>query len=260
MKHTKIKNRNFTKMNRRLIFTTNEGGTDEFLPGVAVDLQHYIEFFQSDEGGAWEKWEMCHLSNCKNKREFMISLCANISFCDYLLLVFIGHGGATRYGETQFKLSCGDSVTMSEIRNWAHSVRCLFIADSCRCVENERINENAQRDEERMFSVSENKEHRMKCRQIYNNCIKDLPKGSFTAGLAVSLGEEAKEDSNGGYYSQSLIKSANSVLNAVDAGHCEKFYSIHAMAKLNIQQLFGDIQHPDYIGSCMYHIPPFVVK
>lgn len=259
MIHTKTNDKNIIKMNRRLIFITNDGGTDSSLPGVAVDLRRYKEFFNSDEGGAWEREEMCHLSDCKNKREFMTSLCANISICDYLLVVFLGHGRATRYGGTQFKLSCGDFVTLSEIRNWTHRTRCLFIADSCRCVEDDRINENAEHEEDRLYSLSCDEGHRTACRNIYNSRIEHLPKGAFTVGLAVSLGEEAKENSDGGYYSQSLISSANNVLMAVGAGHCENFYTIHDMAKHNIQYKFGDIQHPDYIGS-MDAIPPFVVK
>lgn len=37
---------------RRLILIANNGGTDNYLPAVSLDMKHYRDYFSSPEGGA----------------------------------------------------------------------------------------------------------------------------------------------------------------------------------------------------------------
>lgn len=41
-------------MIRKAILFFNDGGLENYLPGVSIDKSNYLDFLESPEGGAWD--------------------------------------------------------------------------------------------------------------------------------------------------------------------------------------------------------------
>lgn len=244
-------------MNRKLIFIINDGGPENFLPGVKLDFRHFNDFFLSDEGGAWEGNEIWDYSalGINRLREKILK---DASQKQYLLIVFLGHGYTRGDDETMFELENGEDVSLSEIKNWTQNTRCLFIADSCR-VKLPILEDGGRIPEIRMFAESGNTNHRNACKQLYNTRLRSLRQGSFTAGFATAFDEEAKENSNGGYYSSALLQSAKEFIGDKTTKGIASFSYIHAQARAKVQRLTDGLQNPFYMGG-RFNVPPFIVK
>ena len=105
-------------MKRCLIIIGNQGTPSKgnFLPGVSRDVNNYLYFFKSDNGGAWENDEIISkVYDWTSAGLYSTIYGRRMGGLDYAVIVFAGHGYALRNGETYFELSDGDDVSLSQI-------------------------------------------------------------------------------------------------------------------------------------------------
>lgn len=200
-------------MNRRLIIISNDGGHEDYLPGVQHDRAGYQSFFRSCYGGAWEDDEIkCPEINGMTRNDFLnyINNVERERHVDYWLIVFCGHGGADRNGMTYFQLSPNDNtILVNEIEQKVANSRLLLIADSCRALPMFEAGGRIPR----VITFSDSMDmpnYRIRCRQMYNEKIASTPFNLHTISYAARLGQYARELDNGygGQYSQALLGCA----------------------------------------------------
>lgn len=102
-------------MKRCLFIIGNQGSAvnNTFLPGVSMDVNSYLSFFKSANGGAWECSEIVpkHFgwTKCALHHEIY---CRRMAGLDYAVIVFAGHGYAVRGGIPYFELSENEDVSL----------------------------------------------------------------------------------------------------------------------------------------------------
>lgn len=258
-------------MKRCLIIIGNQGTPSKgnFLPGVSRDVNNYLSFFKSDNGGAWENdeiismvynWTSAGLNSTIYRRR--------MEGLDYAVIVFAGHGYALRNGETYFEFSDGDDVSLSTIKSWFPAQKVLMIADSCQCFINLYREGGILREALAQRQFSQRRDY---LRNLYNSHIGSVPTGAFTFASAVSSGESANDTSKGGLYSYNLLNVANDYVNdAHIGGDVISIDAIHAVAKATVMKKSNNNQHPKLtmtLHSGVYDseqyslvFPPFLVK
>lgn len=255
-------------MNRRLILIFNDGGKTNHLKGVSIDKAALIEHFTSAEGGAWEKSEMkVFFDDCtKQKLEQHINFWRNAGNIDYWVIVFSGHGYATDT-DTYLELSSGNDCGVKAIKQMLNYNKCLLIADSCRVLVNEAVENLAVRRERLFSSITDSSVYRKKCKDLYDKAWNFVYSGSFNAGFAASLGQAANDDDQkGGYYIEGIINAANSSVNSTRVFYgtsCSPdeivpFSAIHNAASKHVMTKSYGSQQPTTMGSSLESIP-FVV-
>lgn len=257
-------------MNRRLLIMTNDGGTADFLAGVATDMDNYLHFFQSDEGGAWEDEEIYVPQTSKlTVRTFASYVQRQTCHIDYWLIVFCGHGGLDNKGRTFFVLSEKENLYEQDLFALMGNSRCLLIADSCRTIP---IYEQGGRiARQQMFSSTVRQSgYRERCRALYNSQIMRIPEGIHSKAYAASL-FQASEDlgkAKGGCYSYNLLLAAKNNIRAIKIArishpenNADKILSmgwIHMQAKEQVERGTWGKQSPVYSTSRTAQ-PPFCV-
>lgn len=225
-------------MNRRLILIANDGGQSNFLPGVSRDINNYISYFMSDEGGAWSKEEIVVVKNADDVTINADWLHQFFLFADveFILLVFSGHG-YSKDGETYLELQPDHDCKVEDIRLWAYNTRCLLIADCCRVPVYGHGGTIPSIQSVITESVQSN--YRDACRELYNNAVKEVPIGTFTIGYSASLGETAIDTSKGGLFSANLLDEARKFISfaKISPSSCDTVYSysfVHTMTARNM--------------------------
>lgn len=196
-------------MKRCLIVIGNEGSANNFLPGVKADVENYLAYFKSNNGGAWEADEIVPRnfgwSKLGLKTEIMDRRMKGL---DYALIVFVGHGYAEREGGIYFELSPDNDVSLDEIKSFFPNQKVLMIADSCQSY----IPEATLRKRTPLRKSGDSRLRNM-LKNKYNRQIENVCSNAFTFASAVSLGESANEDSRGGLYSRYLLSHAKGIAN-----------------------------------------------
>ena len=259
-------------MSRQLIIIANDGGRQNHLPGVAVDVQHYLRFFRQPEAGLWEVGEIKVFDNNETtldkQRLSSYILSRRMDGVQFFVIVFCGHGYSNQYGMPFFELSPGNDASKAEIKQMVANSRCLMIADSCRVT---YLREGGRMPTVEMFSnTREGDYYRQQCKAIYNDTFGNLPLGTFCLGMAASYNQSASEtDSEGGLYSTTLIKTAQGIITKKRSDRhsvtlyqtyspIETFPVVHAFASQKVRQATGGQQVPEnqVFGSSRV---PFVV-
>ena len=258
-------------MKRCLIIIGNQGSPNQgnFLPGVSRDVNNYLTFFKSDNGGAWEENEI--VSNNYGWTPdglFSTIFSKRMDGLDYAVIVFAGHGYALKNGEPYFELSDGNDISLSKIRSWFPTQKVLMIADSCQCFIN-LYREGGILGEvlaQRQFSSS-----REYLRNLYNSGIDSVPINAFIFASAVSPNEAANDTSKGGLYSYNLLHTANSYIkDSYKARGIWRIDTIHNIAKTTVVKESNGKQHPKLTmtlgygtydsDQCIFSCPPLFVK
>lgn len=247
-------------MNRKLILIANSGGEHDSLPGVAVDMRNYQQFFMKPEGGAWEEKEIHPIIDISSKVCLHDYIMMTESFChvDYWLIVFCGHGRVDFNNDTVLCMSDGSEVKVSEINTWVTNTPCMVIADCCR--EKEELADTPSLLCESMFSETATQLNARACRTLYNEKLRQLPDGLFCTAYAASIGERAGDnDTLGGVYSYNLLKSADDAKQQLIASgnHVAFFSHIHKAASPKVRQMRNNRQNPVQDGRT--NVIPFVV-
>ena len=251
---------------RRLIIITNNGGKENYLPGVAFDKHNYLDFFHLPEGGYWNNDEIrLYENNCSETvlSSYVLSLRTNGQL-DYVVMVFCGHGYTNELGMQMFELSPGYDISKQRICQIMQYTRCLMIADSCRRIV--PLAEGGRMPQTRIFSQSHaHDDYKNACRRIYNEKFLSVQVGSFSLGNSASFNQAAGEDNNGGLYSCELLKKAKDEIirkkNECRAAYYEPIISfsyIHSLARESVMAKTNNQQVPDY-ATLRGNQPPFVV-
>ena len=252
-------------MNRHLFIIINDGGMSNYLPNVKKDRLNYYRFFNSSEGGAWDDDEISVYDNNFNFNNFYRKIRFQKDIgepYDYIVIVFCGHGFSDNR-ERWIEVRPGDTddtyVSVSQIRDVCYGIRTLFISDSCAAIPHSMREENNGIGRVDMFSGDNS--YRIRCRKIYDAAVMNTSEYSFTAGYAVSLGEEAGENERGGIYSQTLIDVAHKTYYELrrTSNEYAAFSYVHSLAA-DIVAARNDVnQHPAIEMSRSRYQFPFVV-
>ncbi len=251
---------------RRLIIITNSGGEENFLPGIALDKQNYLDFFHLPEGGLWECNEIqCYNDNCSREvlSSYILS-CRLTQTLDYVVLVFCGHGYTHEVYGQMFELSPDNEISLREIMQMMAYTRCLMIADSCRTIV--RMEDGGQIFRDRLFTESrEDERYKARCHDIYDERFKLMSRGSFCIGNAASFNQAANENNRGGLYSQVLLKTAKDIINQKRLEQRTPYYNsvssfsyVHSLASEAVSRETFGRQLPTYHAP-RCNQPPFVV-
>lgn len=219
-------------MNKRILLIGNDKG----LPGVKVDLANYRNFFKSPYGGNWYDTEITEMLNpTKIKLKSALEIFKFTSL-DYFIVIFSGHGGQER--ETILELnSQGETIGESEL----HDIACrqLNIFDCCRCYP-EPISKGLQLEAlEKLFTE-------FNTRSKFEKRISESVHQQVLL-YACSIGEYSYDTSDGGIYSQYLLKAANNIVGdfkLLGTAHDEA--SIKTIEKTKNSTIY-DPQNPEAI-------------
>lgn len=182
-------------MKRTLILIANAGTAENPAAGVNKDIRDYHNFFTSDCGGAWQDSEIYQFTNTNENllsKEVLNNVIPDLrkKGSEYFLVVFCGHGGATKSGDTIFELSPKNECLLSELADMLNGVRFMLIADSCRSVE--ELQEGGKVPTRGIFSHTEDTcEYRRLCRIFYDRIIKSSSTGAYTICFSADFNETA---------------------------------------------------------------------
>lgn len=262
-------------MNRKLIIISNDGGKEEFLPGVKVDVQNYINYFTSSEGGAWDYHSEMKVPETGKFTPTMLKFYMKEEerkqHVDFWLIVFTGHGEATPQGESYFYFTNQHICYESQIIQATRNSRCLLIVDSCRSLPKYEEDSVIQRTVYFCESQDSNKLYRIICRNEYNELVSRVPVGSIQKGYATQFTKTAgeHEDGTGGYYSLSLLKTAYAEIDKAHEtrrlspktfnGDNASFSWVHTQAKDKVVFLTDGNQIPVLYSSRTCQFPFYVV-
>lgn len=243
-------------MKRHLFLVLNHGDKLHPLPNVKVDREGYQKFFQSPEGGYWDKEEEISVYNdnfhLEYLKEYIESQKKTDTPCELIVFIFCGHGCTDTSGEYWFEVrpdgTAGADISLSQFKQVCKGVRTLLIYDACSALYTGPLHE------QRLFSMrgvtDSSSVYALKCRTLYNAMVRLTPQDTFTAGFAAAKGESAGENENGGYYSQSILKESRSAIQQLKDGSIYRglqhvpFVYIHEEAKPGVIKLSDGTQHP----------------
>lgn len=225
-----------------------------------MDVNNYLSFFKSANGGAWDDTEIVP----KHFDWTVLGLSSEIysrrmDGLDYVLIVFAGHGYAIRGGTPYFELSENEDVSLETIRSWFPAQKVMMIADSCQCYIN--LLAEGGRLQDRTFSQHHDSNQRELFRKAYNKQIEDVSYHAFTFVSSVSSGEAANDTSLGGLYSKSLLDISQSIIRQSQLSF-NKVYDIkqiHNLASEAVSKKTGGKQNPYIHTTSVTVYPPFIV-
>lgn len=207
-------------MSRKLILITYDGGPSNFLPGVDKDRVAYLRYFKSRVGGSYTNTEIIEYHNNPQLTgaffETVIQALITRESVSSLIIVFCGHGYCTSNGNTFLLLSPQLTCSVMQLSRMCQGTNTLLITDCCR--------------------------------NIQVNLIKPFVLGNtFNVTFSTECGSFAMEDSNGGLYSQELIKAGR----GIQPPHPSTNYSIasvHRLAALWLSAATNKQQEAEIFG------------
>lgn len=173
------------------------------LPGVSVDINNYMRFFDSDIGGAWDFSEITVLSNEPKSK---ILACVDIlrrMRLDYFIMIFGGHGCWSRQNILQVN-SSGEKIPEESFIGVAE--RQLSIFDTCRGISS-RITMDSLLAEAAGYT----RKSRQEIRHRYDDRTMQAIEQQCKL-YACQIGQSASDDERGGFYSRNLIGSSSMIL------------------------------------------------
>lgn len=182
------------------------GSPDEKIPGVNVDIDSLKKFFKSPVGGVWYDSEITTLlSPSASEIRKQIEL---LKFKDYSLIFFAGHGyHSIERKRTILHINSYETFDSLELRTGAQ--KHTLMLDCCRKPESERHLLKAATESMTYDSVRRSAPNPEECRLYFDKAISDCDTGLVVMN-SCSIDETAGESaSEGGYYTSSLIDSAN---------------------------------------------------
>lgn len=238
------------------------GSPDKHIPGVNIDIKNINSFLLSAIGGAWKDSEIINLTNptieeVRNK----ISL---LKLSDYSFVFFAGHGYySMRKDSTILNINATQELDSIELRQGAP--KHTLILDCCRKLVDDRILKEAM--ESLAFDRANiQKVNSSECRKYFDEVISKCDPGLVVMN-SCDLNEYAEESaSRGGYYSSSLIKSAeywaNDKLLSINLSKNYSKYSTqecHNDASIRVKKLSANRQNPVFEGPRSENKFPFAI-
>ncbi len=225
-----------------IIINPGEEGAENYCAGVLKDAENYKHFLQSPQGGYWFEEEI-RLLNRPTETELDVGLRLYSLYCDYLLLIFSGHGYVNSDGSTIFELRKGCEISANELR--LSSTAQTMIIDCCR--------EAVPPVPRFIRAVIEKAIPRInpaRCREKYDEQIRRCGL-ELVVMYACSIGQKAGDDSGkGGVYLSSLLDAADKWVQEQHSQFLLDDYKVlsvveaHNKASLLVKELRGDRQTP----------------
>ena len=238
------------------------GAPDEKIPGVNVDIKNLRDFFKSPIGGLWYDNEITTLisPSASDIRRQIELLKVN----DYSLIFFAGHGyHSIERKRTILHINSLETFDSLELRVGAakHSL----IMDCCRKPESERRLLKATMESLNLEAISQ-QPNPAQCRHYFNKAISDCENGLVVMN-SCSINETAGESSSeGGYYTSSLIDSANEwaknklrTIDLIKKYATSSTQECHNSAAEKVKSLSGDRQNPTFESPRSEKKFPFAV-
>lgn len=239
------------------------GAPDEKIPGVNLDIKNLRVFFNSPIGGFWYDNEITTLvSPSANDIRRQVELLRGY---DYSLIFFAGHGyHSIERKRTILHINSRETLDSLELR--AGAAKHSLIMDCCRKPESERRLLKAAMDSMSFTEARTQQPDPAKCRQYFNKAIDDCENGLVVMN-SCSIDETAGESSSeGGYYTSSLIDSANDwAKNRLRSIDLTKNYATsstqecHNSAAAQVKRLSGNRQNPTFESPRSEKKFPFAV-
>jgi hypothetical protein len=191
-------------MNRKalLIGCPGRPGSQDYLPGVARDLDNYDRFLRSPLGGTWYSDEIISLND--PPASTVHAAIQLLKAADYSFALFSGHGYVTSNRRSTIVHLRGDEeMDSTELRSGASKHTLLL--DCCRVVAKPTLAEDALA---KMDAMAARKLNSAECRVYFDSAISGCASGLILLH-SCDLDERSGDDGRrGGYYAYSLIDVA----------------------------------------------------
>lgn len=239
------------------------GAPDKKIPGVEMDVANLRTFFKSPFGGYWYDYEINTLispSSAEIRKQIEL-----LKEKDYSLIFFAGHGyHSIERKRTILNINSLETFDSSELRVGAP--KHTLIMDCCRVETSEKRLLKAAMESISFDSAITKKPDPVQCRKYFNKAIDDCENGLVVMN-SCSVNEEAGESSSeGGYYTSSLIDSANEwaknrlqLINLSRPWDKLTTQNCHNLAAVNVKTLSGNRQNPNFESPRTEKKFPFAV-
>lgn len=239
------------------------GSPDAKIPGVKIDVENLNKYFKSPVGGLWYENEIVTLfspsaNEIRREIEFL-------RVKDYSLIFFAGHGyHSNQRGSTILHINSTETMSSLELRSGAQ--KHTLILDCCRKREDERRLAKATMESWAFDSARGQTLNPAECRRFFEKEISNCD-GGVVVMNSCSIDETAGEsESAGGYYTSSLIDSANEwagkKLTVIDLTTNYATFSTqqcHNAAAVQVKLLSGGRQTPAFESPRTEKKFPFAV-
>jgi hypothetical protein len=230
-------------MKRKALIITNPGerGEENYCEGVNKDIELYRSFLQSPEGGLWQDSEIRTLE--RPNLSTVEAEVGRLQLADYSFVAYSGH--AYHSGRSTI-LALKRGVELDSAKLKVGASKHTLVLDCCRVVERPTLLL------EKMLKALQARPilHSNDCRLYYDNRIEECPNGLVVL-YGCSIDQTAGDDaSTGGYYSASLIESAEEWVASESHLDTQRQFSIrsvvqaHADAVSKVATLSGNRQTP----------------
>lgn len=189
-------------MKRKALIITNPGeqGAENYCQGVNTDREAYRAFLDSALGGWWFASEVQVLDRPR-VADVAIAI-EDLKRFDYALVIFSGHGAYSKSrDETVLELRAGHEMDVSDLV--VEGKRQTLIIDCCRVFTEETLPESLILKAQRAYAQLDGRS----CRLHYEEAIAKCGIGAVKL-YACAPGEVAYDTSQGGIYSQNLLRAA----------------------------------------------------
>jgi hypothetical protein len=238
-------------MKRFAIIIGCSGLGKEYRPGIEKDVDNFVEYLQSNKGGAWNDEEIIPLKN-ETKATILNVINDARNNYDYVLVVFSGHGNYNPIKETR-RLYTNNGEFIYESGVLGISSKQLTIIDSCACVEREAIVDSLTKS---ILFASEGLDNRRVYRKLFDNWVDSCPDQSIVM-YSCEEGEESSDSDNGGLYAYNLLVAAK---NTNEELSCLKVHEIAKPKVVETAKKKGEQQHPTYYSTCKHgNVLPFSI-
>lgn len=134
---------NINKLKRRLLIFAAYSATEDFRlqHSMRNDANCYKNFFSSVEGGSWCDSEItCLIGTQASKQAILDAIKRTV--CDFLIVIFIGHGCVVAEINEQYVGDCdGKFIAIDELVA-SHCQKQLFFVDACSAYMGQAITSN----------------------------------------------------------------------------------------------------------------------
>lgn len=239
------------------------GSPDEKIPGVKVDVENLQAYIKSPIGGLWWDFEITVLTSPSVTR--VRQEVEALKNKDYAFVFFAGHGYQSKErGTTILHVNSTETLNSAELR--VGSKKQTLILDCCRKLESERLIEKSTMEAFALERGEGREINPLKCRESFDKEISLCDSGLVVMN-SCSIDETAGENkTEGGYYTSSLIKSANTwAKKALAQMYLSSDYKVastlecHDAAAVKVRALSGGRQTPSFESPRSRKLFPFSV-
>lgn len=228
------------------------------LAGARADAANLGSFLLEDHAGAWEQDEIALLHNPSVAD--VRSVLREAATKDYVFLAFSGHGYHVRgrsLEEDRICLGSTEEMAVSELNPGTARFTCLI--DTCRKVEAAPLVLEARKFANAAKALKY--DYRWRCRQLFDDALSNSERGTISL-FSCDLDEAAGETKEGGYFTSSLLDSANVWKDSLSGGLSSSLdlYSAFTRSVDAVHRTSHNQQHPQFQGGRRLRYFPWAVR